>query len=139
MSYETDIIKTLAKLGKNSGTENPDSKHNQGRLLGEAFLWDKVEAYARGRSDAAWTSLAREGIIPDKKGLTPGDHELAYSPSFAVIAKVTQPIKRFNGDELARLLSKSKYKVPESTTKELMDQAKIPANPAVTMKVVERS
>ena len=138
MSYETDIIKFLSKLGKN-GTENPDARSNQGRMLGEAFMWDRVEAYARQRSDAAWNALEKEGLVPDKKSLDPGDHQLAQSPNFAIFAKVTNPVKRFNGDELATLLAKSKYKVPISTTKEFIDAAKLPTNPVVTMKVVERS
>jgi hypothetical protein len=138
MSYETEIIKTLSKIGKN-GTLNPDAKHNQGRLLGEAFMWDRIEAYAKNRSEAAWSALSKEGIIPEKKGLDPGEHQLAQSPNFACFARVTQPVKRFSGDELATLLAKSKYKVPVSTTKELIDQAKVPTNPMVTLKVVERS
>jgi hypothetical protein len=139
MSYETDIIKALAKFGKNGGTENPDSKNNVGRLLGEAFMWDRIEAYARNRSTAVWEELEKEGIIEDKRDLTPGDHQLAQSPSFALFARVTQPVKRFSGDELAQRLAKSKYKVPVSTTKELIDQAKVPTKPMVSMKVVERS
>lgn len=138
MGYETDIIKQLTKLGKSNGTVNPDSKHNTGNLLGEAFMWDRIEAYAKNRSEAAWKALEKEGLIPDKKSLDPGDHQLAQSPSFAVFARVTQPVKRFNGEELAVLLAKSKYKVPVSTTKELIDQAKVPTNSVVSMKVVER-
>jgi hypothetical protein len=137
MSYETDIIKTLAKMGKN-GTINPDAKHNTGSLLGEAFMWDRIEAYAKNRSEAAWAALSKEGLIPDKKSLDPGDHQLVESPSFAVFARVTNPVKRFSGDELATLLAKSKYKVPVSTTKELIDQAKVPTSSMVTMKIVER-
>lgn len=137
MSYETDIIKTLAKMGKN-GTINPDAKHNTGSMLGEAFMWDRIEAYARNRSEAAWAVLAKEGLIPDKKTLDPGDHQLAQSPNFAVFARVTQPVRRFSGDELANLLAKSRYKVPVSTTKELIDQAKMPTNSMVTLKIVER-
>jgi hypothetical protein len=137
MSYETEIVKALAKFGSNS-TANPDAKHNTGSMIGEAFMWDKIEAYAKARADAAWLRLAREGIIKEKKALEPGDHELAASPSFLIVAKVTQPIKRFSADALANMLAKSKYKVPVSTTKELIDQAKVAGTSAVTMKVLER-
>ncbi len=137
MSYETEIVKALAKFGTNS-TANPDTKHNTGSLLGDAFMWDKIEAYAKARADAAWLRLAREGIISDKKTLEPGDYELATSPSFVAVAKVTQPIKRFNADALANILAKSKYKVPVSTTKEYVDLAKVPGSCAVTMKIIER-
>lgn len=138
MSYETDIIKFLSKLGSN-GTVNPDAKHNTGGLLGEAFMWDKVEAYAKARADAAWLRLAREGIIADKKSLEPGDHELASSPSFLAIAKVSQPVRRFSAEALANLLAKSRYKVPVSTTKEFVDAAKVPSSSTVSMKILERS
>jgi len=138
MSYETDIIKALSKFGTNS-TTNPDAKSNTGRLLGEAFMWDRIEAYASNRSATRWAALEKEGHIPDKKTLDPGDHQLAQSPNFAIFARVTQPVKRFNADELAILLAKSKYKVPISTTKEMIDAAKIPSTSMVTMKVVERS
>lgn len=137
MSYETTLAKALSRLGKN-GTENPDAKHNTGRLLGEAYMWDQVEKYAKGKSDAAWKAMAKEGLVPDKKSLDPGDHQLADSPSFAIFAKVTQPIRRFDGDELANLLAKSKYKVPVSTTKELIEEAKVPTTSTVRMVVVER-
>lgn len=139
MSYETDIIRALSKIGQTNGTANPDAKNNVGGLLGEAFLWDKVRAYAEGRAKAAWLKLEKEEIVPDKKTLSPGDHILAESPSFACTAKVSRPVERFSGDELADLLAKSKYKVPVSTTKELIDQAKIPTTSMVTMKIVERS
>ena len=137
MSYETTIIKALSRLGKN-GTENPDSKHNTGRLLGEAYMWDQVEKYAKARSTAVWKEMEKEGLVPDKKTLDPGEYACADIPSFAVFAKVTQPIRRFNGDELANKLAKSKYKVPVSTTKELIEEAKMPTNPSVRMVVVER-
>lgn len=138
MSYETDIIRQLAKLGKSNGTANPDAKHNTGSLLGEAFMWDHVRRYAENRCDAAWKAMEKEGLIPDKTTLDPGDHQITESPSFAIFARVTQPVKRFSGEELAILLAKSKYKVPVSTTKELIDQAKVPSKSIVTMKVVER-
>jgi hypothetical protein len=137
MSYETDIIKALSKMGKN-GTVNPDAKSNTGRLLGEAFMWDRIEAYAAQRSEAAWAALEKEELVPNKKTLSPGDHQLAQSPSFAIFARVTQPVKRFSADQLAQLLFESKYKVPISTTKELVDHAKVPTTPMVSMKVVER-
>ena len=139
MGYQTDIVKVLSKLGRMNGTVNPDEKHNTGRLIGEAFLWDQVEKYAKGRSDAAWVALAKEGVIPQKKSLEQGEHELAYSPSFLVIGKVTAPVKRFSVDELAKLLRMSKYKVPESTTKELVDRAKVPTASMASIRVIERS
>jgi hypothetical protein len=137
MSYKTDIVRFLSGVvGKT--VPNPDSKHNQGRLIGEAFLWDEVERYAKSKSDAAWEQMGKEGIIPDLSTLDTGDHELAYSPSFTIQASVSQPVKRFKQEELAQLLARSKYKVPASVTAELCDQAKLPGNPMRKLKIIER-
>lgn len=137
MSYTTEIRKALGKLGKN-GTENPDAKHNVGRMLGEVFLWDQVAKFAEGKAEDAWADLTKEGLIPNKKELEPGDHELAYSPSFVVVARVTQPVKQFSRDELAKLMRESKWKVPESATMEMIEQAKVPTTSRASLKVIER-
>jgi hypothetical protein len=137
VSYQAEIAKALGRLGKN-GTENPDNKHNSGKLLGEAFMWEAVEKYAKAKGDAAWQALMREGIIPNKKDLQEGEHELAYSPSFVAIARVSAPVKRFKIEEMAKLMRESKYKVPESTTIEMADRAKVPSTSAVSLKIIER-
>ena len=137
MSYKVEIAKALSKIGLTNGTKNPDQKHNTGGLIGEAYLWDEVVRFAEAKKKAAWEAMTKEGLIPDKKKLDPGDHELTYSPSFTVIAKVTQPVKRFDDEEFARLMLEVR-KVPVSVTKELLDKARMPGNSIVTMKVVER-
>ena len=139
MSYQTDIVKVLSKLGNANGTVNPDGKHNAGRMIGEAFMWEQVAKYAENRADAVWAEMEVEGIVPKKQELKEGENEVAYSPSFVVIAKVSKPVKRFSGEQLAAMLAKSKYKVPISTTKEFIDRAKIDGNPMRTLKIVERS
>jgi len=138
MGYQTDIIKALSKFGHSNGTTNPDEKHNAGRMLGEAFMWEQVAKYAEGRADAVWAEMTVEGIVPKKEALEDGEHEVAYSPSFVVISKVSKPVKRFSGEELARMLNKSKYRVPLSTTKEMIDKAKVDSNPMRSLKVIER-
>jgi hypothetical protein len=137
MSYKTDIIRFMSGIAAKT-LPNPDGKHNQGALIGTAFLWDEIEAYAKKQSEAAWTKLEGEGIIPDLDKLEQGDHELAYSPSFTIQASVTQPVRRFKQEELGQLLARSKYKVPASVTAELCDQAKLPGNPQRRLKIVER-
>lgn len=139
MSYKVELIKFLSKLGMN-GTKNPDEKHNQGRMLGTAFMWDEVERYAKSQSEAAWKVLEKEGILPDSNTLAPGTEiEWGFSPSFVGIVKTTEPVKRFSGDALAVTLSKSKYKVPVSVTKEMIDDAKVPTKPMTSYKIIERS
>jgi hypothetical protein len=137
MAFKTDIIRFMSGIAAKT-LPNPDSKHNQGALIGIAFLWDEIQAYAKKKSDEAWERLEKEGIIPEIDKLEPGEHELAYSPSFTILASVTQPVKRFNQGELSMLMAKSKYKVPVSVTAELCDQAKLPGNPQRKLKIVER-
>lgn len=139
MSYKVEIIKFLSKLGTN-GTKNPDEKHNQGRLLGEAFMWDEVEAYAKNRSEAAWKVLETEGIAPAKNTIeASSETEFGFSPSFLGIVKATKPVSKFDPDTFADMLSRSKYKVPVSYTKEALNDAKVEGNPKVSYKIIERS
>jgi hypothetical protein len=138
MGYRTDIIRFMSGIAAKT-LPNPDSKHNQGALIGTAFMWDEIEAYAKKKSAEAWEKLESEGIIPDIRTLDGGDHELAYSPSFTVQASVSEPVRRFSREELAKLLAKSKYKVPVSVTAELCDQSRLPGNPQRKLKIVERS
>ena len=139
MSYKVDIVKALSRLGTN-GTVNPDAKHNQGRLLGEAYMWDEVEAYAKGKSEAAWKALEKEGITPAKDTVEPStENEFGFSPSFVGVVKATKRVERFDPETFANALSRSKYKVPVSYTKEALDDAKVPGNPKVSYKIIERS
>jgi hypothetical protein len=136
-TYAAKIASFLGKLGTNS-TKNPDEKHNVGRVLGELFLWSQVEKYAKNRKDGTQKTIDSQGMV-ETNGLTPGNHELAVSPSFLYVAKVSAPYMRFNEDELAELLNKSKYKVPHAVTKELISKAKLPTKSAVTRTIMERS
>ena len=134
-AYLTKIVSALNRLGQN-GTANPDGTHNTGSMLGEAYLWDAVEAFAKGRSKKAWEALENEGVIipPD----VTGEHALATSPHFVCSAKVTNPVRRFNADELAKLLKKQ-YKIPEPVSKALIEQAKVGTKPAVSYSIMERA
>jgi hypothetical protein len=98
-----------------------------------------VAKYAEGRADAVWAEMTVEGVVPKKEDLKEGENEVTYSPSFVVISKVSRPVKRFSGDQFAAMLSRSKYKVPVSTTKEMLDKAKIDGNPMRSLKIIERS
>ena len=138
MSFKTDIIRFMSGIVGKS-VVNPDSKHNQGALIGQAYFWDEVEKYAKAQSEKAWATMEKEGVIPDIDTLDTGDHQLADSPSFSIIANVSSPVRRFKVEELGALLAKSKYKVPVSVTAELCDKAKVPGNPMPKLKIIERS
>jgi len=135
-SYLARVVKALGKLGTGE-TENPDAKHNTGRTLGEYFMWNEVRKYAEARADAAYERLVTSGQIEDTKTLPPGNHVLAKSPHFALTVSVSAPVRRFNGQELAKLLFKSKYKVPTAWTAEALEQAKVGTSPQVKRAISE--
>jgi hypothetical protein len=141
-TYEARIIAHLQQLGSDRyspATVNPDGKHNMGRAIGEAYMWDVVAKYADARRKEAHKRMEDQGIVKDKKELDPGDHILADSPSFVITASVTQPVRRFSQEALAQVLSKTKYKVPRAVVDECCEKAKVPSSSTVTVKIAERT
>lgn len=136
ISYLAQILQELNTIGT-AKLVPPDHKHNIGRLLGEAFLWDSVWTFAEAKSKQLWKGIEAEKII-DTSDLLPGAHTLTTSPSFAVTANISNPVKRFSPHELAKKLSNSKYKVPVHYTIGLCEQSKVPGNSNKTIKVVEK-
>ena len=133
-TYQTAIHQALSKLGQN-GTLIPD-KTNTGVLLGECFLWDEVVRYAERMSKQSWDRLENANILePINEDIT-GEFQLAKSPSFCVIVKVSNPVRRFDLGALQEQLRK-KYKVPELSTKEMYEKAKLPTSPMKSLKIVE--
>lgn len=116
---------------------NPDAKHNVGRILGEAFLWDELQKYAAAKSKAAWESMEADGIYK-ADDLEQGDHILCESPRFVLQAGVSKPRKSFDSNALANWFSKSKYKVPAIIVKEQIEKAKVEGKSVVTLKIIER-
>ena len=136
-TYHSIIHKALTRLGTN-GTKPPEDKSNTGPLLAEAFLWDEVKRYAEARSKSAWARLTDEQLVPAKADLEPGEHHLCESQHFAITAKASEPVKRFNADILAENMHK-RFKVAIPTAKEMIEAAKVPTKPTVSMRVVEKS
>lgn len=130
------MIAVTRLLSQLNGLQSEDSKHNIGRALSEAFKWDAAAKLCEGRSDAAWKTLASEGII-NKEGLSPGDHTLADSPHFVCLASVTQPVRRFNADALAEEMVK-RFKCSRADALMMIEDAKKPASSTVRMKIVEK-
>jgi hypothetical protein len=133
-AYITKIVKELNKLGRN-GTANPDQKHNVGSYLGEAFLWQEVMRYAEGRRDLLFDKIKTE--VANWEELEAGEHEIASSPHFAFVCRVSNPVRRFSADALAKEMRK-KFKIPEPVVREMVEQAKVPTKPTVSKKVMER-
>lgn len=126
----------IAHLVQTIMSKHPDTKHNQGRSIIEAFIWDEIQGLAKGRSDSVWERMEKAGIY--EKPLKPGKYECGESPSFVIRATVTEPIKRFNEEELARVLEASTFKIPPHMTKGFVGAAKIPTTSQVRLTIVER-
>lgn len=137
-AYKVEITKLLSNLQDKAMQVNPDSKHNTGRSIGDAYFWDEVVKFAKGKSDQAWERLEMQGISLDDKA-NPGDHALGVSPSFTVNCKVSEPRRAFSLGEAAQLLNKSKFKIPIPLATELLERAKIPGKSTLTYSIAERA
>lgn len=135
-SFLGKIVKAVNAVAVQLQALNPDAKHNTGRFIGEAYLWDEISKYAEARSKALWEQLETDGVIKSEK-LDPGGHALTESPRFIVSAEVTVPVRRFDPNVFANWLEKYK-KVPVIVTKEQLELAKVPTKSQVKMKIIER-
>lgn len=138
-TYLAQIFAVLNTFGRTQlvPPKAPEKDSNLAVILGEAYLWDEVQSFAKKRSDMLWKQLTDEKVIPDTKQLDEGDHTLAESRRFVVTAKMTAPVKRFSADELAKIMKKE-YKVPEPRTKELVESAKKGTVGQCRLAIVER-
>jgi len=138
ISFTTEVTKHLNKIADVCENKNPDVKSNVGKQLGIIYFWTLIEKYAKAKKEDAWKYIADEGIIQaELSTLDPGDYTLVESPHFYVTAKVSNPVRRFDEDELATMLH-NKYKVPRPITKEMIAKAKTPTKSVVTKTVFER-
>lgn len=126
----------LHKLLDTVMKRHPDAKHNSGREYLEAFVWDTVQKLAKSKSDQVWDRMEKSGIY--EKPLKTGKHECGQSPHFIIKATVSEPVKRFNEAELARVLEASTFKVPPHMTKGFVAAAKVEGNPMVRVAIEER-
>lgn len=136
-SYEATIAAELGQLSKALLGKSPDAKHNTGRILSEAFMWDAIAKIAKGRSEDAWSRV--EEITGEiNQDLGPGEHTIANSPHLEVVVKVTNPVRRFDPETLANKLHE-KYKVSKPTSLKMIEDAKVGKKSNVSASVVEKS
>jgi hypothetical protein len=126
----------VGKLVQGLMQRHPDTKHNQGKSILEAFIWDEIQSVAKGKSDTTWERMEKAGIY--EKPTKPGKYECGESPHFIIKANVTEPVKRFQEDELARVLEASTFAIPPHMTKGSVAAAKVPGNSQVRVKIEER-
>lgn len=115
---------------------HPDAKHNKGKSILEAYVWDEMQSFAKGKSDAVWERMEKTGVY--EKPTEAGKYECGESPHFVIKATVSEPVKRFNEEALAKVMEASEYKIPPHKTKEFVGSAKIPGNPMTRLSIVER-
>lgn len=138
LTFKARIMMALNLFGtKANNTEYPIDKDNKTAAYAEAYMWDFIAATAKKRSDAAWKYLENEALIADYAELPSGEHELGETPTFKVTLKVSNPIVRFNPEDLAETLRKSKYKVPVGETLLAVERAKKPTKGSKTLDIVE--
>lgn len=138
ISIEAKTVAALQAAVKS--IKHPDERHNVGHTLGELHIWSVIKKLAETKVEDLYKTLQTEGHcdLAEVASRAAGNYEIVTSPKFALVVEVTQPVKRFDVNALSQALLKSKYKVPEHTTKELAEAAKVPTKGQVRKKVVER-
>ena len=135
-SYTSELVKALLRFGKN-GTTNPDTS-NLGSYLGEAFMWDYIESYAKKQSDTVYNKMEKEGLYDLDTLAHDQEHVVLQGKLFTLTCRVSQPVKRFNPDALALAMNK-KYKIPLPVAKQMIEDAKLPTKPTRTLKIIEKA
>jgi len=136
LGLQAQIQNEIAKMVFEIMKKHPDAKHNAGRSILEAFVWDEIQSLSKGKSDKAWERMEKEGVYEAPTKL--GKHSCGESPHFEIRASVSEPVKRFNEAALAKVLEASEFKVPQHKTKEFVGAAKVPGNPMIRVSIVER-
>lgn len=108
------------------------------KLVLNAFIWDAVLSLAKAASEDAWGKMEAAEIYTEPGREAPSEAMLGAVRYFEVHGKVTEPVKRFNDGELAKLLKASKYKIPEHVTKEFVDAAKVGKKGNLLLSIVEK-
>lgn len=133
--YQVRLAAFMSNIGKTKDTTPPNKTNVEG-MLGIAYMWDFIEAYAAGKSKNAWKELEENNLIMTEE-LEPGEYVLNESPNFICQANVTEKVRRFVPDVLVKALNK-KYKVPLPVAAKMIEEAKVPTKSQVKLKIVER-
>lgn len=140
--YKTEITAALLSFVDGWLAKSPDAKHNTGRQLSSAFVWDTIAKVAKSRSDGYWKEMeAKGGVLGStiqEMNLGPGDHIVANSPSFDLRVKISNPVRRFTPQVLAERLHK-KYKIAIPTALQMIEDAKVPGTSNVIAAIVEKA
>ena len=139
-TYKTDIIKALDRLERNGTAPANYDKSNTGVLIATAYLWKTVATIATAKYGDALDSLMRATEFEDETRARPvGEHIITQSSKFAYLAKISNPAKLFDKNELVAALNKSKYKIPAPIAREFIENATKEGNKKLTLTIMEKS
>lgn len=110
---------------------------NASRVLAELFMWNWIRKHADSQYDKLMDQAREEGVLGDTGGLQTGNHIMAESRHFVVMANVTEPVKRFSADALCAW-ALEKFKIPVILMKEQIEKSKLPTKPQVRVTITER-
>ena len=103
-----------------------------------AAIWDAIGAEAKGQSEDAWNKMLKDAVYEEPIKTAPINKLVGVTAHFEVHGKVTEPIKRFNAGKLAEILKASKYKIPEPTTVQFVDKAKVGENGNLYLSIIPK-
>jgi len=142
-SFLGKIMSTITAACRDLMQNAPhDNKTNKGVVLAELFMWKWIEGYAAAKYKQVKKDAKEQGILnlPDDEddALIPGSHIIGESRHFVATANVTEPVKRFSGEELAQWFWRN-HQIPVIVTKEQIEKAKIKTKSQVKVAIVERT
>lgn len=138
IGLQSKIHLALASAAHFVTQKHPAAKDRKDKMVLDAYLWDAVISYAKAKSEDAWAKMEEAGIYAEPGREAPSEAMVGAVQHFEVHAKVTEPVKRFNDGELAQLLKKSKYKIPEADTKQFVEKAKVGKKGNLLLSIVEK-
>lgn len=115
----------------------PDKKY---KLLGEIFVWQEMETYAKARKEAAWKAAQDIGGLIDSdedlREYIKGEEIVFETAHFSCIVKVSEARERFDRDTFIKRVAK-KYKIPAPDLVKMSDRCKCYSLAPLTKRVIE--
>ena len=139
MTYHSNIIKYISRLGKANSHQNPDQKSNTGAQLGNIYLWQTAKSFCDKQLKSAYAIAESTDLIPNKEKLREepaGEYVIHNSKSFTLTSKISNPRKSFDQEEFMQRVAK-KYKIPVPDLFTIALDCKKEGNPSVTLRVLE--
>jgi hypothetical protein len=139
INLEPFLVNLVAGMLKSFLSEaKKKDKSNSGQLFAEWYFWDKLQRLADAKAETLKSKMIADELLKDPKTFEqPGTFEIGECPGFISTISVTEKVRTFSVQELAKLLNKS-HKIPVPAVIQAADQAKVPLNCRRTVKIIER-